>query len=463
MIPLFRQKPSWPALILALLLIWAPLPFASVTPAALLALRIGSFVVLGLALWTDAAGLARRGVGVPAGALLAIAAIGLLQAVPLPVSVVERFSPERLRLAAEALAGGGAPERVALSLAPSQSLSTGLTFAAVAAALAAGALLGGERRNRRWLLGSVLVAALFQLLYGFRHLAAGSSAVWGLEVARAGSRLRGTFVNPAHLAVYLEMALAIGFALAWWAIRRARRSDLALEWRLAISIGPILLWLALFSGLALTRSRAALLAVALATVLQGAVLAAYHRRWRLLPVGLLALVAGVGLVAWTGLERGLGRLLGTSLHGVATSARLEVWRGSAELWRRFPWTGTGLGSFESAFPIVKSESVAAVSWQHAHNDWLELLMTGGVLTAVAALVGLVFLVRRVHASLLSSRSREGAAAALAGLGALAAVGVHELLDFGLTLPANSFTLAVLLGVAAAGDVELTPVPSGRSE
>lgn len=457
MIPLFRQKPSWPAVALALLLLWAPLPFASVTPAALLALRIGSFVVLALAVWSAGADLGRGVVAVPAAALLAIAAIGLLQSVPLPASVVERLSPERLELAAEALAAGGAPERLPLSLAPSQSLSTALTFAAFAAALVAAALLGADRRNRRWLLGSILAAALFQLLYGFRHLAAGSSAVWGLEVARAGSRLRGTFVNPAHLASYLEMALALGFALAWWAIRRARRSDLGPEWRLAMVIGPILLWLLVFSGLALTRSRAALLAAAVATVTQGVVLAAYHRRWRLLPVGLVALAAGAGLVAWTGLERGLGRLLGTSLYSVTTSARLEVWRGSAELWRRFPLTGTGLGSFESAFPMVESEELAVVTWQHAHNDWLELLSTGGVLAAAAALIGLGFLIRRLHGSLLSSRSQEAAAAALAGLGALAAVAFHELFDFGLTQPANAFTLAVLLGVAAAGDADPAPL------
>ncbi len=457
MIPRFRQKPTWATLALALLLIWAPLPFASVTPAGLLALRVGSFAVLALALWSEGADLRGRGIAAPVGALLTIAAIGVLQALPLPAEVVGVLSPERLELAADATAGSGAPASLSLSLAPSQSLSTGLTFVAVAAAFVAGALLGGDRQGRRWLLGSILAAALFQLLYGFRHVAAGSRSVWGVEVAREASRLRGTFVNPAHVAPYLEMALALGFALAWWALRRAQRSEPRWEWRLALAIGPMLVWLALFAGVALTRSRAGLLAAAAATLVQGFVLAAYYRRWRLLPVGLVALAGGLGLVAWIGLERGLGRLLGTSLHSVTTSARLEVWSGTAELWRRFPVTGIGLGGFESAFPMVERESLATVSWQHAHNDWLELLATGGALAVIVALIGLGFLIRRLQAALLSSRSHEAAAAAVGGLGALAALGFHELLDFGLTLPANSFTLAVLLGVAVAGDSGLAPV------
>ncbi len=453
MISLFRQMPSAATVALALLLLWAPLPYASVTPHALLLLRLVGFLALGLALWSDRGAGRYRTVATPVASLLIIAAIGVVQALPLPARLVGWLSPTRLQLASEAtgLATGGDVGSVALSMAPAQSLSAALTFVAVAATLAAAATVGGARRDRRWLAGALLLAALFQLLYGFRHLAAGSNSVWGVEVGRAASRMRGTFVNPAHLAPYLEITLAVVFALGWWTIRRMRRSERGLEWRLALSIGPVLLWLLLFAGLALTRSRAALLAAALATLAQGIILAAYHRRWRLLPVGLVAVGAGVALVAWTGLERGLGRLLGTSVYSVTASIRLEVWRATSELWRQFPIAGTGLGSFESTFPLVETEEMAVVSWEHAHNDWLELLTTGGVLALAAAILGVVFLFRRLHETLLTSRSHEAAAAALGGLGALVAVGFHELLDFGLTLPANSFTLALVVGVAAAGD------------
>ena len=44
------------------------------------------------------------------------------------------------------------------------------------------------------------------------------------------------------------------------------------------------------------------------------------------------------------------------------------------------------------------------------------------------------------------------AAVVAALDALVAAAVHELFDFGLTLPANAITLAVLCGAALAAGV-----------
>ncbi len=50
---------------------------------------------------------------------------------------------------------------------------------------------------------------------------------------------------------------------------------------------------------------------------------------------------------------------------------------------------------------------------------------------------------------------------LAAFGALTAVGIHELLDFGLTIPANAAALAAVCGAAAG--VQVRPRPAdGRS-
>ena len=73
----------------------------------------------------------------------------------------------------------------------------------------------------------------------------------------------------------------------------------------------------------------------------------------------------------------------------------------------------------------------------------------GILLLAAGLWPL--LRRLLH--LLRSRSRsEDRAAALAVLGILTAAAVHEMLDFGLTMPANALTLAVLAGAALSVEV-----------
>lgn len=459
MITPIRSPTVLAALVLAGLLAWAPLPFASVTPGGLLVLRVGSLAALALAATAPGGLAAVRPVAVPVGALVGLALVGGLQAVAWPAGLAGAIAPAHRELAEQARALAAVDTGaagVALSLVPEVTLSVALSLLAWAAALAAAAIVGRDRRLRHWLFAALLAAALFQLIYGFRNLAAGSNSVWGLEVGGAADRLRGTFVNSAHLALYLEMALAATFAAAWWGIRRARRSlGAPLERRIALGTAPVLAWLLLFVALAFTRSRAGLAAAVLATLAQGLLLAVHRRRWRLLPIGALAAAAGIALVAWIGLERGLGRLLGTSAHEVTTSARLEVWRGTLELWRRFPWTGAGLGGFEEAFPMVEPPALTSVAWQHAHNDWLELLATGGAISLGLAALAAAALLVRLHRVLFRAQRSATRAAALAVLGALVAVAAHELFDFGLTLPANALTLAVLAG-AAAGATDESP-------
>ena len=172
------------------------------------------------------------------------------------------------------------------------------------------------------------------------------------------------------------------------------------------------------------------------------------RRAALSASGLAAVVAGVGLVLMIGAEQGLGRLAATSAYGVTLGERVEVYRSSFELWRRFPVWGTGLGSFLDVFPLVQPRDLPLL-WRHAHSGPIELLVTGGLVAAAVAAVGLAAHLVRLVLVLRRGRRTEDRAAAVAALGALAATGLHELVDFGWTIPAVGFTLAAVVGAAAA--------------
>lgn len=448
-----RYGPAAAAALLALTLFAAPLPFASVGSGGRAALAVAA----GLALALAAPAAARRrwpAAAAPALALAGLALWGLLQAAPLPEPVVAALSPERARLgarAAEALAAG-APEGAesgavsALSLAPGASARTALGLAALAAAFLAAALAGREHRRRRWLAGALAAAAGFEVLYGLRRLTAGVSTIWGIEVPGASDRLRGTFVNPNHFAGYLEIALAVVLAWTWVAVRRGR-FETSTERRLLLALPPALVWLGLFVALAFTRSRAGLAAGVVGAAAQGLALAAATRRWRLAPAGLAAAAAGVGVVAVIGLHQGLGRLAGAGTGEVAWSGRLELYRLTLRLWRDFPITGTGLGTFADALPLVQPGGLEG-TYLHAHSDPLELALTGGAVALLLAGYGLWKLIGRLGRVLAAGARSEDRAAALAALGALAALAVHESFDFVLTTPANAFTLAVVCGAAA---------------
>lgn len=455
--PIIRYLPPAAVALLVTGLAWAPVPFGSVEPWAESLLRVVAAVALAAAAAVPGAARRLRRVAVPAAALAALALLGGLQALPLPTWLVGLLSPRHREVweRASALLGEELPAR--LSLAPEATVEAALGFATAAAALVAAALVASRRGVLRALLAGLLAGTLFPLAYGLRRWLVGSTEIWGVELVALSERLRGTFVNPNHFAVQLEIALAVVFAWGWWALRRARRDD-SLERRLLLAALPAVLWLLLFAGLAFTGSRAGLLG-ALVALLAQAVLAARparsagRRRWSPVAVGFAVGLAGVAaVVAVVGVQTGFGRLLATSAEEVTLGARTRVAAQSLEVWRAYPLTGSGFGTYRDAFPAVQAADQWTGAWHRAHDDWLELLVTGGAVGAALLAVGLFGLVLRLLRVLRGGRHGDARAAALAALGALAALAVHEAFDFGLTLPANAFTLAVLCGAAAGASV-----------
>lgn len=457
---MIRHRGLLVALPVGLLLFWAPWRFGSVTPLAAAFLEAGfaaAFAVAALA----APSLARaRTVALPAAALLLLALLGLAQSLSWPPAVAAAVSPEHLRLRAESAAALRGEEElseplegVALSLAPEVSRRTSWELAALALALVAAAVAGGVRPGRRIVTGAILAAAVGQVLYGAPRWLSGATTLFGVEVHDSG-RLRGTFINPNHLAEYLEIALAIAFAWGWWAVYQAGKRGRRLESRIASVAAPLLLWLTLLAALAFTGSRAGLLAAIGGTFVQTLLVVAtrpggrWLRRLALAGAGAVVLAAGVGLVALIGGHQGVGRLTATSAYEVAGNLRFEVARAAVDLWSRFPLLGTGLGTFLDAFPLVQPEHVP-LTWRHAHDDPVELLVTTGVVGAGLFLAGLGALLGRLTRVLNRGVRSEDRAMAVAALGALAALALHETVDFGLTLPAVSFTLVALVGSAAA--------------
>jgi O-antigen ligase len=175
-----------------------------------------------------------------------------------------------------------------------------------------------------------------------------------------------------------------------------------------------------------------------------------------LAAGLVVLGVVAGVLAQSAV---VGRLLGTSLHDVSWEARRQVARLTLDLWLRFPLLGSGLGTFRDAFTRLEPAELAGDAWHHAHQDYLELAATGGLVAVALLAVGLVTLVRRLWRVLGSGYRSEDRAAALAALGALAAAAVHEAFDFGLLLPANAFVLVAVCGAAAGARVRERSAPS----
>ena len=434
--------------ILAAILILGPLPFGGVLPRDRAALQVCAFVALALALYAhqrvDHLRLARW----PLVALTGVAALGLLQSLPWPAPLVQLLSPRLARLWQEAATlpgSGGDALWFSLSIAPDVSRQVALHWLAVAACLAAACLQGRERGARRILVVSLVVSGMMQIAYGADRWLSRRSEIWSVDVPGEPGRLRGTFVNPDHFALFAAIGVTCSAAWLLWATRRAFEGQEAFEkrlWRLAL---PLIAFSTLFVGLAFSGSRAGLLAMIGGLALQASVVALRYRKWQMMVLAMVPLALGVAGLAAFGWQRGLARWLETSIYDVGWNSRIFAWLSSLELWWSTPVTGSGLGTFRQAFPLVQPERLTG-TWHHAHSDVLELLVTVGVLGWLLLALALRGLYQRLWKVHQRGRRSEDRAGGLAAMGAATAALLHSLVDFGLTIPANAFALSIVLGL-----------------
>src|SRR5439155_4292628 len=100
--------------------------------------------------------------------------------------------------------------------------------------------------------------------------------------------------------------------------------------------------------------------------------------------------------------------------------RREMTASAIEMAKQRPWTGFGLGAFQTVYPAYASFDLGLVV-DHAHNDWAEWLAEGGV--------PVLLLMLAVAVASFRPALRSGW-----GLG-IHAVFLHALVDFPLQIPA----------------------------
>ena len=324
--------------------------------------------------------------------------------------------------------------------------------------------LDTERRLRA-LLYVVVAAGLASALFGIvRQTAQRGEQGFLLEYLRPGTGY-AQFINKNHFAYLAEMALGLLLGLvAGRGIARAK------------ALVPLALALPLWAALVLSNSRGGILAMLCQVIFLGASFGVTRARGtsstgsfgaspsaldriagsKAARAGLvfaLLLTIVVGMV-WLGGDTVADRVasVGEEVTAGATtdatrSGRKDLW---AATWRTFaahPLVGVGFGGYWVAVSEQHAGSGGLVP-QQAHNDYLEVLASGGVFGAAIVLVFLVLLVRR-SAARLRAGSALARAAALGALTGLCGVAVHSLVEFGLHVPSNAFAALALAAAATA--------------
>jgi O-antigen ligase len=297
--------------------------------------------------------------------------------------------------------------------------------------------------------GLLSVFALVQY-YNSRH----DTVYW---TYRSLGQVFGPFICRNHYPYYLNLCVGLGFGLLLATGRRHGTPGRAAAWRrgagrrsvLRLLRDPKVLWISfalalMLVSVALCLSRGGLLALAGGFAVFALVLRSW-RGWRL-PLGAVA-VAGalaVGLGVWCGAEPVQARLT-TVVEGKALEeSRLPIWSRVLPAVTQFPVCGTGYGTFAQVEPLYRTTAQeAGFVFDHAHNDYLEVLIEGGVPGLALSLLalGLVF-----HLGLRAVRLHLGRSAGALALGAvagLATLAVHSVGDFGAHIPAIALLATVV--------------------
>jgi O-antigen ligase len=400
-----------------------------------LALIVGPSVGRGRARWLDLA-------------LVAYVLLLVLQLVPLTPPVRLTLSPAvrgidvRLRLDAPADAGADMPQPLTVDAnGTTQTLALAATAVLMFWCMRALFKRNGIRLASRAIAVFGLLLAAFGIV---QHATAPHSLYW-LRTFKYTEPF-GPYLNRSDFAMWMVMALPLtaGYLLARLQSRQRRGANLFTvdafddtALLLAVAMGLMV------AALMVALSRSGLVGAAAAALTLWALAEQHLRRerraWLLGGIGAVAVVA-LFFANASALATRIGDTIDRGMGG-----RLDIWRATLPMIKDFWRTGIGAGAYERAM-IVYQPAPHETYFNHAHNEYLQLLAEGGLLLAIPAVLAAVAAVRCIRLRLKDDVTplywvRIGAVSGMAG-----AV-VQSLWETGLRRPANLLLFATLAAFA----------------
>jgi hypothetical protein len=215
------------------------------------------------------------------------------------------------------------------------------------------------------------------------------------------------------------------------------------------------------AGILFSLSRGGLLALFAATLVCLALKIYIAGRRSLLTAPSAALLTGVVLALavayWFGYDRITARTETIWSGQALNESRGPLWMRSLPIVAQFPLFGTGQGTYQYIEPLYRSDGTEAhLYYDHAHNEYLEALVEGGVVRFAITLFALAMLCRFALRALRRYQGSATAGLVWGALFALSAVAIHSFGDFGVHIPAIMILATVIAAqLCARGDTAST--------
>lgn len=143
----------------------------------------------------------------------------------------------------------------------------------------------------------------------------------------------------------------------------------------------------------------------------------------------------------------------TETGGIQDS-RLLLWQDSAPLIRDFLFTGSGFGTFVHTYPQYSTIPSTAL-FNHAHNDYIELLTDGGLIGFGLASWFVLAVLKNGIRMLIMRRDSYSVLLSIGGIAAIFSILVHSITDFNMHNGANGLYFYFICGIlVSAGNTRL---------
>lgn len=364
----------------------------------------------------------------------AAVAIVLVQLIPLPPAIWSNLPGRTMVVDGFALLGQPLPW-MPLSLAPNDTIATAMAMLPPLAMLALVLRLGAFRDS--WLLIALLLATFISVALGVMQIQSGGNGPYLYRQANLHTA-SGLFANANHMATLLLVSIPFLVALG---ARRWRKmpqtNDRLLTATLTGGAATVVLL-----GVVLNQSFALLVigapvigAAALQLIPPGRV-----RLGRLAAMLGLLFVAGAAVLAFM-VSSGIG-----SSNRTSVAMRGEIWNSTGDAIRDFGVAGSGVGTFPAIYPLYEDMATIERTYvNHAHNDYLELALEGGVPAVLLTILFLGWWSLRAFAIWRSPNAAELGRAACIVSGAIL---LHSLVDYPLRTAAIATIFAMALALMA---------------
>ncbi len=297
-----------------------------------------------------------------------------------------------------------------------------------------------HRVLERQLVYVIIGTAFFIALVGILKRVDMNPFFWWIYPEMVGYKseyLAGVYVNPNHLAGFLEMVTPMVMVLF---ITRYR----SLEQKFILASIVMVLFIAQAftlskGGWAASLGAMLFLSIILVTNRQ----LAQKRLVTTLAVG--AAVIGIIVFAATPVVETVTTV--TRAHPEdSLDARLRIWQGTLGLVQDNLVFGTGPNTFAIAYPRYQVPGLPVLS-RNAHNDYLQFASEIGILC-----LPLIFLILFVFFKFgfitLKIPSRQKQGVTLGGMAGVLAILIHSFYDFNLYVPANAILFTVIAAIAS---------------